>query len=41
MHRVICCYPDWAALCMDELVKRFQDCRVLRLRIAASGACGG
>jgi homoserine kinase len=38
---IVWAYPDWAALCMDELVKRFQDCKVLRLRVAASGACAG
>jgi len=35
---IVWAYPDWAALCMDELVKRFQDSKVLRLRVAASGA---
>ncbi|MDX6504759.1 MAG: homoserine kinase [Gaiellaceae bacterium] len=35
---IVWAYPDWAANCMDELVKRFQDCKVLRLRVAASGA---
>jgi homoserine kinase len=35
---IVWAYPDWAANCMDELVKRFQDCKVLRLRVAQSGA---
>ena len=36
---IVWAYPDWAANCMDELVKRFQDSKVLRLRIAGAGAC--
>jgi homoserine kinase len=35
---IVWAYPDWAALCMDELVKRFQDAKVMRLKVAAKGA---
>jgi homoserine kinase len=35
---IVWAYPDWTAACMDELVKRFQDCKVLQLRVAGSGA---
>src|SRR4051794_29263769 len=35
---IVWAYPDWTAACMDELVKRFQDCKVLRLAVAKTGA---
>jgi homoserine kinase len=35
---IVWTYPDWTANCLDELVKRFQDAKVLTLRIAATGA---
>jgi homoserine kinase len=35
---IVWAYPDWAANCADELVKRFQDAKVQRLKIAGSGA---
>jgi homoserine kinase len=35
---IVWAYPEWTAACMDELVKRFQDSRVLSLRVAPSGA---
>jgi homoserine kinase len=35
---IVWAYPDWAANCMDELVKRFQDCKVLRLKVAQTGS---
>jgi homoserine kinase len=35
---IVWAYPEWAAPCLDELQKRFQDAKVLRLAVAASGA---
>jgi homoserine kinase len=35
---IVWAYPDWSANCMDELVKRFQDSKVLRLKVAQTGA---
>jgi homoserine kinase len=32
---IVWAYPDWAANCMDELVKRFQDSKVMRLKVAS------